>query len=251
MLDGWHQVKTALIKLKIKPSDVPPKVNLTEIKSQVPTVLDDDDLIIDETLLIGDADPEDYDTHEDSFHDLFDNLQELLEITKGSNAHDNSVNLREDSDQSTPKGFVSLIRRSELTENEQQYFIRKSTILWMLTDKDEKISVDRLHRFITQTSSSAIADDRSISCGEYIVMRVDDSEKICRVISFKYSNSKYKFKSLSCPINKSDVMVLIQMFAQNESKLVAEDEYALLVELKYYVKHLNVKRKEGSYVICK
>lgn len=120
----------------------------------------------------------------------------------------------------------------------------------MLTDQEQKVSADRLQRFVTPMDAGTGQDaDGNIFPGDFVLMKVADDEKVCRVLSFKYANSKYKFKARSCPTNKPDIEILVQSFDQRDSKLIADNVCAKFIDINLYIKHLTVIRKDSCYVI--
>jgi hypothetical protein len=95
-----------------------------------------------------------------------------------------------------------------LHENGKKIFIKKSTLCWILTKSKERISTDRLQRFISsmKVKLSNPQNDCSVNCdifiGDWCVFNNLEEIVIGQIIGFQYINEKGKHKKYTwnvCP----------------------------------------------------
>lgn len=152
------------------------------------------------------------------------------------------------SDENSPRGFIKFIR------DDVPYFVRKSSLLWMMTTNKEKVSSDRLYRFIS-TKKSHSFEEQSIQLGDFIIMSVNGEETICQVIGFRYITGSYKFKAVSCPIKSEagkGIEVLVFQFKSMANGILAiQRKRDCYINIDNYIKHISLKRhnKIGNYML--
>lgn len=98
VLKAWHKVKETVMKLGIVPGQLPPKVNLTELKVQSSMELpEEDEMIEEENFLLGETDSlTDPNVDDDEpCPDFLDNLKDLINITQLEPTDESVTNLRE------------------------------------------------------------------------------------------------------------------------------------------------------------
>lgn len=212
----------SVLKSKPRPTQAEPEVNTEELIEEA-----EDDVLNNRAFV--------------------DNLEDFYQMThEGVNESDTGMVETQDPD--TPHGFVSFIRDNVL------YYLRKSTLLWMITSKKDKVSNDRLRRFINENKKSST--EESIQLGDFIVMEVNGKEVICQVLGFKYINENYAFKGISCPIKHeggSGVDVQIFQFRQQGTGfLTAHKKRDCFVNIEQYLRHVSLKRdnKSERYILA-
>lgn len=206
-IKGNEQVKSDLQAVGIETGSGFPLINLTsppELRERVqPEQIDQ--------VQLG----EDVDVAEPAFIEAIDDLQELLErIEKDPSSHETDgidTALRivppEDIATATEKEALNFIF---FARGEKTFKIPKSTVLFMISEKGNPVSVDRLQRFIVNNKKPPIICARSGRCdkinsGEWIVMNHTSGLFYCLVLGFRYtakSGIKRKFKQTSCPVSK-------------------------------------------------
>lgn len=165
------------------------------------------------------------------------NLEYILELDNHGDHGDNEI-LQED--HPTPRGFIAVIR------NSTRYYVRKSSILWMLETKAKKISTDRLLRFIPDKK---VNNDDHIMCGDFVFMRSDTRgrDRLCQVLGFKFLSGNPKFSSISCPIsvkkeNARGVSVLCNFFTVQNKVLTVAKTAPDYINIDNFKKHVILKR---------
>jgi hypothetical protein len=97
----------------------------------------------------------------------------------------------------------------KLIDNGKEMFIKKTTLCWLLAKRKEKISTDRLRRFIsnsTTISHKSISDctiNSDIYIGDWGVFKHYDNIVVGQVIGFQYINATGKQKKYTwdvCPV---------------------------------------------------
>lgn len=145
---------------------------------------------------------------------FLDNLDDLWQIKNGIEESD--TGMIEVVDDDTPRGFVTFIR------DRIRYYVRKSTLLWMMITDQKKLTTDRLRRFIDDNNKSDKGDEQRIQLGDFIVMDVKGREMICQALGFKLLHNRYAFKGFSCPVkNEEGEGVEIQVYQFKEEKETA------------------------------
>jgi hypothetical protein len=95
-------------------------------------------------------------------------------------------------DETHSRRYVGLI------DDGKKLFVKKSTLCWLLTKRKERISADRLRRFIsaTKTTSRNSESDCSIKgdvyTGDWCVFQHERRIIIGQVIGFQYKTEKRK-----------------------------------------------------------
>lgn len=135
-----------------------------------------------------------------SEHDMF-----LADVLRCDFEEDTSCNSLDGSP--TPKGFIKLKGRIK--------FMRKTLILWCLSRSYEKISVDRLRRFIGTGGKLLRKNDNIFIC-HFIKMFVGEDEyrkeEFVQVLGFRLLKNKHKeINKHSMPIYDKDGKVLVEV----------------------------------------
>lgn len=127
-------------------------------------------------------------------------------------------------DSDSKKGFCYFLKNGKIEA------IRKSFVLWMIISIFSKISVDRLHRFITgkETVERTFVSD-NIWNGDFVRLKIGVKRVICRVID---SNTK-----------ENNTLILVQKFKSlKDGTIQATNERDSWIDAKYYFEHLHVER---------
>lgn len=149
--------------------------------------------------------------------------------------------LQEDSDNTEcPRGFVAF------KINQEPVYLRKSSLLWMLTTKDSKVSSDRLHRFIDE---KRVQGNNHVMCGDFVMMESDGTgaDRLCQVLGFKFLTGNSKFSAMSCPIEVDEekargVAVLCAFFQAENNVVTALKRVPKYVDMKKFKNHVTIKR---------
>lgn len=149
--------------------------------------------------------------------------------------------LQEDlSNNECPKGFLAFKR------NNEPVYLRKSSLLWMLTSKNSKISADRLHRFIDEKK---IQGDDHVMCGDFVMMGSDDNapNRLCQVLGFKFLTGNPKFSAMSCPIEVEEekargVAVFCAFFRVTNNVVTAMRTVPKYIDMKKFKNHVTITR---------
>jgi hypothetical protein len=96
----------------------------------------------------------------------------------------------------------------KLIENGKTIVIKKTSLCWLLQNQKEKISTDRLRRFLSVTPQRAIGPSdcsvrMEIYCGNWCCFYENDLFTIGHVVGFSYVKNKgrqQKFHEKFCPI---------------------------------------------------
>lgn len=83
--------------------------------------------------------------------DNLDNLDDLWQIKNG--IEESETGMVEMVDDDTPRGFITFIR------DRIRYYVRKSTLLWMMITDHKKLTTDTLRRFIDDNNKSDKSDE--------------------------------------------------------------------------------------------
>lgn len=157
--------------------------------------------------------------------------------------------------------------------------IPKSTILYMITEKGNPVSVDRLQRFIVDKKQQANIVSKNgrcdkISIGDWVVMKYASDMFYCLVLGFRYSTEsgiKRKFRQNFCPVSKpgkqtndqktsnrapDDIELNVNAFKATTGGLLAlynafEKSNNGFVNIANYFTHVEIERKTttGFYYI--
>lgn len=85
-------------------------------------------------------------------------------------------------DPNVPNRFIIFKR------GEQRYYIKNSTILWMLTLVQHKVPKDRVLRFVSTSNKQIVQEN--LQSGDFVLMEIDNDEKICLVQGFVQKSAK-------------------------------------------------------------
>lgn len=211
---GNETVKNELLALDIHASPGFPAINL----SKPPMIKPErkGDLKSDQET----QDMQDVEQAESAFVEAVDDLQILLE-------HLHNAPLDEEGclpEIDTPENDLRILPPEQVrgaSEKEKLkfcYFVRgdevfkvpKSTILFMITERGNPVSTDRLQRFIVDNTPLAVITASSgrgekICIGDWLIMKLDARLCYCLALGFRYtveSGIKRKFKQHWCPVKK-------------------------------------------------
>lgn len=96
-----------------------------------------------------------------------------------------------------PLQYIKLINKQN-----EPYFVRKSSILWMLETDKKRVCSDRLLRFVDSTKTNSAKDSKLLFCGNYAAFVFNDDLIVGLVLGFKYQKGKNTNYTLdSCPLN--------------------------------------------------
>lgn len=157
---------------------------------------------------------------------------------------------------------------------DEVFKIPKSTILFMITERGNPVSNDRMQRFIVDNTPLAVITARSGRCekiciGDWLVMKLDAGLWYCLALGFRYtvgSGIKRKFKQHFCPVKNSssasessedeNIELHVSTFKATQGGMLAVDETFDganngFVNIARYVKHAHVERKliTGHYYL--
>jgi hypothetical protein len=138
-----------------------------------------------------------------------------------------------------PAGFVKVL-------DHRVSVVRKSVVINALYFNREKVSVDRMRRFITNKKNSFKKADH-VFIGGFVKMTVDQAEEYCQVISFRMLTGKRQnLVSLQWPLKDehgkatSNVGVLVNLFKYDS--LTGKISYlkALIhpINLREFIRHV-------------
>lgn len=142
-------------------------------------------------------------------------------------------------DVEAPAGFLAFRRV------DSNYFIRKTSILYMLDKKTSRVSCDRLRRFIDEKKSDTT---NRITCGEFVVMKNKDNlECLYQVMGFKFLSGSANFPGSSCPLTviqdkERGVAVLCNHFKVANKIVTCKSKPLVYINIKKYVRHFNLTR---------
>jgi hypothetical protein len=164
--------------------------------------------------------------------------------------------LKEIIDPDTPDRFLVFQR------GDKKYYIKKSTILWMLTLKQHKVPNDRIHRFISTSSKRNV--QQNLQSGDFVMMQIEREEKICFVQGFvrksairsKKQQQKNNTSSVNNVLNLSSIqlkyglenvlnnnfLISCQIYQVVDGFLEPGHVQATLIESRHYKNHIYVKR---------
>ena len=185
----------------------------------------------------------------------------------------------EQDDSDVPRGFFKLVK------NDVPYYIRKSSILWMLFSRSLRIPTDRLHRFVTGSKKTLTYQQEGgaiIECGDFVTVRVRKEgtstssntskdrnyfvdQNVCQVLGFRdkkaAKGSKNRtFKGFYCPVKHTSglgrgVEMLCNFFNVEERLTNTGTKVRVLmwsgntqkyVDIEHYKSHINLNRDLGS-----
>lgn len=139
-----------------------------------------------------------------------------------------------------PRGFLAFKR------NNEPLYLRKSSLLWMLTSKNSKVSADRLHRFINEKK---VQGDDHVMCGDFVMMESDDNgpDRLCQVLGFKFLTGNPKFSAMSCPIKVEEekargVAVFCAFFRVTNDVVTAMRSAPKYIDMKKFKNHVTIGR---------
>ncbi|CAG9814589.1 unnamed protein product [Phaedon cochleariae] len=203
-----------------------------------------------------------------------------LHILRSLDAED-SLNFKDLSDKFSEKDDDFFERSSyvKVYHKNKRIVIRKSTLCWFLSNKDKKMSSDRLQRvkFLvkpkqdivnnTRESEQLVEEKESLKIGEWVIFSINSkldktvSEplsflKVGKILSFKYLNKKTKkqqeYSLDSAPVlSKTDpnVGVLCQWFLLNqEGEMTLDDGFQLFHKIGLYICSIGAPTLKGNYL---
>lgn len=157
--------------------------------------------------------------------------------------HDGNVNeeiLEQEPGVEAPRGFLALKRGDE------GIYVRKPSVLWMLTKKSNKTPTDRLHRFELESRKQK---DEHVMCGDFIYMKSGEKkpDRLCQVLGFKFRTGNPRFTAMSCPIKidkekARGVDVLCNFFSINNKILTTKNGAPKYVDFAQFSRHATIKR---------
>lgn len=202
---------------------------------------DDDDSLDDNEELLDNSDEEIEDTPEDA-QEVIKSVGNLIQLPgSGGGSATGLIEVHDDK-----KGFVKFV------DGDKVFYLRKSTILWMLATATTKISTDRLHRFI-ENREDDVVNEGHIKIGDFIRVKWIDQICICSVLQFKFKKSKYKFMKSYCPIQHRDgpdggqgVLMLVDFYqVQGDvggNFLEKSGNFHCYIDIETYVEHIKTVR---------
>lgn len=146
---------------------------------------------------------------------------------------------------------------------DQKYYIKKSSLLWMLTLVQHKVPKDRVLRFVSTSNKQNVQEN--LQSGDFVVMKIDDDEKICFVQGFvrkpanKTKKSKQRNSRNSRNMNQNELssiqlkygleniagnkfLISCQIYQVEDGFLEPCDVQATLIESRNYKRHIYVQR---------
>lgn len=149
-----------------------------------------------------------------------------------------------------PKQFIKLVNK----EN-QPYFVRKSSILWMLETNRKHVSTDRLQRFIDSPTSKT-KDTELLYAGDYAAFLIGDQLLVGLVLGFRYQTGRNKNYALDyCPLKppqdlpkdrQKGIDVLCDFFYANSSFEINSINSSYYTDINTFQCHLEIVFDEGK-----
>lgn len=163
------------------------------------------------------------------------NLNYLLE--NGSFQEQLQEVFGQDIENPTPKGFVAFDR------GDNRFFIKKASLVWMLSIGTKRISTDRIYRFISDKKQP---DGSNLLLGDFIFVNIDNVNKLAQIISFRFCSGK-KFFGDQYSIQKhsvdtNEVEMLLNFFKIQNNLVHWDGRAQLWVDSKKFKSHALLRR---------
>ncbi len=151
-----------------------------------------------------------------------------------------------DSDNHEPKSSNSFI--SFKGSKGQQMFVRKSSCLWAWERNKERVSTDRVFRFIKDQKKDKPIDKKYLTVGDFACFVAADEIIIGRVLGFTYLSGKRKEYTLPyCPLKpeienekKRGIAVLCTQYFVGDKTLIPKNTTDY-VNIDFYKLHVDVE----------
>lgn len=234
----WHWSETA----------DPPCIQLTKIvpwssaSNEISELLESDSK--DEKSLIGEKDFEEADENIHRDQSFLANLDYLLSTDSGASRGQ----LQEDDDNEcahlTPKGFLAFIR------DESRFFVKKASLVWMLSIGSNRVSTDRIYRFI---SDKKTPDGSNLMLGDFVHINLENVEQLVQIISFRFCNGKkffgdyYTFQDSNS--KTKDVEMLTNFFRIQNNIVTWDGRAQRWINVKNFSQHAVLKRDLSGNLI--
>lgn len=138
----------------------------------------------------------------------------------------------------------------KIESNGKQYLILKSSVLWMMDNKSNKVSTDRLRRFMAENVKSRTIGEHLV-LGDFVEMLHEGSVKLCQVVGFRYQKRKRRYTALSCPTkisadNAEGIDVLVNFYDVTDKKITSSNRQFRYIDIVKYKNHITIKRDAMS-----
>lgn len=165
------------------------------------------------------------------------NLDYLLQGDYGKS----SEKLREIQDNEgqhpSPRGFVVFLR------GDTRFYIKKASLVWMLSTSSKRISTDRIYRFISEKKTP---NGSNLQLGDFVITNFEKEPQLVQILAFRLRSGK-KFYGDICLLQESDHIkseaeMLLNFFKMHENLVKWEGRAQRWVSVQNYVKHVVLKR---------
>lgn len=156
-------------------------------------------------------------------------------------------------DEIVPQGFVKV-------KDFRNPYVHKSTVVFSIYNNRERVSADRLRRFITSKKKAIVLSDHII-CGGFVRMMIEMAPEICQVVGFrKMDPKKARIQSREWPLRNEngelnkDIGAYLQLFKEDSlgSGLKFVRSLPLPISLDNFICHLSyeelIKLFQGSLI---
>jgi hypothetical protein len=158
------------------------------------------------------------------------------------------VEEKKEGSDSFPESSKSAQFISFLGTKGNQLHVRKSSCLWAWERNKERVSTDRVFRYINDQKKELVIDNSYLSVGDYACFLVGEEVFIGHVMGFTYLSGKRTEYTLSyCPLKpdipkkkQRGIAALCSQFLIGDRVLIPKSltEY---VNIDYYKMHVNVE----------
>lgn len=123
----------------------------------------------------------------------------------------------------------------------EEIFIKKASLLWMLSSKGKKVSSDRVYRFMNERKGST---DGILVVGDYVYVKEKKTDRLVQLIAFRFASGKkyYGDHYDKSRANAEEVEVLCNFLRIRNSVIENLGRPQCYLNVKCYQKHLNVQR---------
>lgn len=128
----------------------------------------------------------------------------------------------------------------------ESFYVRKSSIIWMLETEKKRVSSDRIYRFIGDKKERPI-DEAHLFVGQFAKFVHIKKEVICNVLGFFFLTGNSTYKSEYCPIVQEDeskrrgMGVHGSFYTLDENKILKRYLSIDCIDLQYFSGHVKVK----------
>lgn len=209
--------------------------------------------INDEATNICSGDEDDEELREISRDQVFTENLDFLLLSENPEVRENSrLGLRDVENPRNPSkdGFYSFERDGD------EYFVRKSSLLWMMANKKKlKLTTDRSRRFIASKETN---DEDYLYCGGFAIMSRDGADELYQIMGFKFNEGRETFSGVSCPLKfpttsegkARGISVLCNNFKVNENVVTSTGYPFKYININNFKNHVKLKRDLKTNQLC-